>query len=159
MSSPFGSLVTEKLGFDGGRQVTAYVPAVPPQAVVYAADGRLTAPWGRVLEADGLVPVLVIGTHRVDDEVVRIRHPDVYGTVLCASPGGGYRPPATPAPPLPRAYFVAGRQELFFRENAARWAKALHDAGADVTMTVRDGKHGDPFWREEFPKMISWAFT
>ena len=49
-------------------------------------------------------------------------------------------------------------QEPFFRQNAARWADALRDAGADVLMTERVGSHGDAFWREEFPLMVAWAF-
>jgi len=61
-------------------------------------------------------------------------------------------------PPLPRAYLVAGTLEPFFRENAARWAAALRDAGADVVMTERAGSHGDGFWREELPLMVAWAF-
>ena len=59
---------------------------------------------------------------------------------------------------LPRAYLVAGTQEPFFLENATRWADALRAAGADVVMTERAGSHGDPFWREEFPLMVAWAF-
>ena len=218
-----GSLVTETLGFDGGRRVSAYVPASAPAAVVYAADGQLTAPWGRLLETGNLPPVLVVGTHRVDDEVRRIqeyvagtnnaefsfdpklfaahesffvdevqawvrkrfdvsfprrrtavygasaggelalamgiRHPEIYGTVLCASPGGGYRPSSTLLPPLPNTYFVFGRDEPFFQENALRWAEALRNAGADVVSRQRDGAHGDPFWREEFREMVAWAFA
>ena len=87
-----------------------------------------------------------------------LRHPDVYGAILCASPGAGYRPPSVMPSPLPRAYLVAGMQEPFFRDNAARWAKALLDAGAEVVMTERTGSHGDPFWRQEFPLMLEWAF-
>jgi enterochelin esterase-like enzyme len=87
-----------------------------------------------------------------------LRHPDIYGAIFCASPGGGYRPPAAMPSPLPRAYLVAGAQEPFFLENATRWADALNDAGADVVMTQRTGSHGDPFWREEFPLMVAWAF-
>jgi acetyl esterase/lipase len=60
---------------------------------------------------------------------------------------------------LPRACFVAGTLEPFFRDNAARWAKALRDAGADVVMTERAGSHGDAFWRDEFPLMVAWAFA
>ena len=59
---------------------------------------------------------------------------------------------------VPRAYLVAGTQEPFFRQNAARWAHALRDAGADVVTTERAGSHGDAFWREEFPLMVAWAF-
>ncbi len=87
-----------------------------------------------------------------------LRHPSLFGAVLCASPGAGYQPPAAMPRPLPRAYLVAGTEEPFFLDNATRWATALRDAGADVVMTERVGKHGDPFWREEFPLMVRWAF-
>jgi enterochelin esterase-like enzyme len=87
-----------------------------------------------------------------------LRHPDVYGAVFCASPGGGYRPPRVMPTSLPRAYLVAGTREPFFHENATRWADALRDAGGDVVMTERVGSHGDAFWREELPLMVAWAF-
>lgn len=87
-----------------------------------------------------------------------LRHPDVFGAVFCASPGGGYRPPDVMPNSLPRAYLVAGTLEPFFLENATRWALAMRDAGADVVMTERVGSHGDTFWREEFPLMVAWAF-
>jgi hypothetical protein len=35
-----GELVTETLDYDGGRQVTVYVPPDPPEAVVFAGDGQ-----------------------------------------------------------------------------------------------------------------------
>jgi S-formylglutathione hydrolase FrmB len=53
---------------------------------------------------------------------------------------------------------VAGTLEPLFLENAARWADALRDAGADVVMNARPGSHGDAFWQEEFPLMVAWAF-
>jgi enterochelin esterase-like enzyme len=87
-----------------------------------------------------------------------LRHPEIYGAVLCASPGGGYRPPAVMPSTLPCAYLVAGTLEPFFLQNATRWANALRDAGADVVMTRRFGSHGDAFWREEFRLMVAWAF-
>jgi enterochelin esterase-like enzyme len=87
-----------------------------------------------------------------------LRHPDIYGAVLCASPGAGYRPPAVMPSLLPRAYLVAGTQEPFFLENATRWADALRDSGAEVVMAERVGSHGDAFWRSEFPLMVAWAF-
>ena len=212
-----GELVTETLAYDGGRQVTVYVPPSAPEAVVFAGDGQLIAPWGAALEAAGdLPPTMIVGAHRPGDETLRLheyspdfdrerfaaheeffvndvrrwvrsrfavalpaertavfgvsasgelalalglRHPEVYGAVLCASPGAGYRPPAVMPDLLPRAYLVAGTREPFFRDNAARWADALRDAGADVVVTERDGAHGDPFWREEFPLMVAWAFA
>jgi enterochelin esterase-like enzyme len=87
-----------------------------------------------------------------------LRHPSVYGAVFCASPGGGYRPPAVMPSPLPRTYLVAGTQEPFFLENARRWVDALRDAHADVVMIEREGSHGGAFWQEEFPLMVAWAF-
>jgi S-formylglutathione hydrolase FrmB len=59
---------------------------------------------------------------------------------------------------IPRTYLVAGRGEPFFLANAARWADALRDAGADVVMYQRDGSHGGAFWQEELPLMVAWAF-
>ncbi len=87
-----------------------------------------------------------------------LRHPDVYGAVFCASPGGGYRPPAVMPSPVPRAYLVAGTLEPFFLANATRWAAALRRVGAHVVMTERVGSHGDAFWQAEFPLMVTWAF-
>lgn len=86
-----------------------------------------------------------------------VGHPDVFGAVLCASPGGGYRPPAVMPSVLPRIYLVAGTLEPFFLANATRWADALRAAGADVVMAQRVGAHGGAFWREEFPLMVAWA--
>jgi enterochelin esterase-like enzyme len=87
-----------------------------------------------------------------------LRHPDLYGAVLSASPGAGYRPPAVLPSSLPRTYLVAGTDEPFFRANATRWADALRDAGADVVLTERVGAHGGRFWRDELPRMVAWAF-
>ena len=86
-----------------------------------------------------------------------LRHPDVYGAVFCASPGAGYRPPATMPGSLPRVYLVAGTLEPFFLENARRWAAGLRNAGADVVMHERVGTHGGAFWQEELPAMVVWA--
>ena len=87
-----------------------------------------------------------------------LRHPDRYGAIFSASPGAGYRPPAMMPRLLPRTYLVAGTQEPFFLENAARWAAALRDAAADVVMIERVAGHDDAMWREEFPRMVAWAF-
>ncbi|HWE56819.1 MAG TPA: hypothetical protein VG435_15000 [Acidimicrobiales bacterium] len=220
MSSAAGELVSEVLDYGRGRMVTAYIPADPPAAVVFAGDGQMIAKWGADLEeADG-PPTMVVGARRANDEKLRmqeyvcsegfdwsdpqrfaaherffvenvrlwagrrlglvlpaertavcgvsasgelalamgVRHPDLYGVAFCASPGGGYRPPAVMPVPVPRTYLVAGTAEPFFLQNAARWAKALRGAGADVVMTERDGSHGDAFWRKEFPLMVAWAF-
>ena len=212
-----GELVTETFEYDGGRQVTVYMPPDSPQAIVFAGDGQLISQWGGYLEAADARPTMIVGAHRTDDEdeMVRIReyspefdpkqfaaherffvedvrswvrshfgvalpaertavcgvsasgefslamglrHPDFFGTVFSASPGGGYRPPAVMPTALPRTYLVAGTLEPWFLENATRWADALRDAGADVVMTERVGDHGDPFWQAEFPTMVAWAF-
>jgi pimeloyl-ACP methyl ester carboxylesterase len=89
---------------------------------------------------------------------IGLRHPDVYGAVFCASPGAGYKPPVQMPSAIPRTYLVAGTLEPFFHDNATRWATALHNSGADVVMAERVGSHGDPFWQEEFPLMVAWAF-
>jgi enterochelin esterase-like enzyme len=215
MSSAAGELVTETFGYDGGRQVTVYVPPTPAEAVVFAADGQLISQWGATLETADVPSTMIVGVHRLDDEMLRlheyspafdpdrfaahekffvvdvrewarsrfgvalvaartavfgvsaggelslamgVRHPQVYGVVFCASPGGGYKPPAVMPNLLPRAYLVAGTLEPFFLKNATRWTEALRAAGADVVMTERVGSHGDAFWREEFPLMVAWAF-
>jgi enterochelin esterase-like enzyme len=210
-----GEFVTEMFEYDGGRQVTVYVPPDPPEAIVFAGDGQRISKWGRLLEKADVPSTMIVGVHGLMDETLRLheyslgfaperfaahekffvedvrrwtesrfdvalptertavfgvsaggelalalglRHPDVYGAVLCASPGGGYKPPDIMRIPLPRTYLVAGRQEPFFLENARRWADALRDADADVVMKERDGSHGGAFWREEFPLMVAWAF-
>jgi pimeloyl-ACP methyl ester carboxylesterase len=215
MPSIRGELVTETFDFDGGREVTVYLPPGRPEALVYAGDGQLISQWGGDLEAANGPSTMIVGVHRQADETRRLheyspgfdparfgshegffvdgvgqwvhsrfgitlpadrtavfgvsagaelalalglRHPDVYGVLLCASPGGGYRPPAVMPSPLPRAYLVAGTLEPFFLENATRWADAMRAADADVVITERIGAHGGAFWREEFPLMVAWAF-
>jgi enterochelin esterase-like enzyme len=210
-----GEFVTERFEYDGGRQVTVYLPPDAPEAVVFAGDGQLISKWGAILEAADVPPTMIVGAHRAPDETLRLHeysprfdaerfaaherffvrdvrrwtksrfavalppertavfgvsasgelalamglgHHDVYGAVFCASPGGGYLPPEVMPSPLPRAYLVAGKQEPFFLENAARWAGALRDAGGEVVFTERTGSHGDDFWRQEFPLMVAWAF-
>ena len=210
-----GEFVTEMFDYDGGRQVTVYVPADPPEAIVFAGDGQRISKWGRLLEKAGVVSTMIVGVHGLTDETPRLqeyspafgeerfsahekffveevrrwtesrfgvavssertavfgasaggelalavglRHPDVYGAVLCASPGGGYKPPGIMPSPLPRTYLVAGTQEPFFLENAKRWADAMREADADVVMKERAGSHGGAFWREEFPLMVAWIY-
>ena len=50
-SSVTGELVTETFDYDGGRQVTVYVPPVAPEAVVLTGDGQSISPWGTALVA------------------------------------------------------------------------------------------------------------
>jgi enterochelin esterase-like enzyme len=71
-SSMMGELVTETFDYDGGRQVTAYVPASQPEAVVFAGDGQSFVQWGGKLEAADAPPTMIVGTHRLDDETLRL---------------------------------------------------------------------------------------
>jgi enterochelin esterase-like enzyme len=87
-----------------------------------------------------------------------LRHPDTFGAVFSASPGGGFKPPAVMPTSLPRLYLVAGTQEQFFLADAMRWANALRSAGADVVMTERVGPHSGEVWAEQFPLIVAWAF-
>ena len=56
------------LDYDGGRQVTVYVPPAPPEAVVFAGDGQLISQWGATLEVADVPPTMIVGTHRPSDE-------------------------------------------------------------------------------------------
>ena len=207
--------VTEMFEYDGGRQVTAYVPPDLPGAIVFAGDGQRISKWSRLLENADVPSTMIVGVHGLTDEMRRLHeyspgfdperfaahekffvedvrrwtesrfgvalprertavfgvsaggelalalglgHPDVYGVVFCASPGGGYKPSGVMPRPLPRTYLVAGTEEPFFLENARRWTDALRRADADVFMSERAGSHGGAFWREEFPLMVAWAF-
>jgi len=42
MSSIAGDLITEEL-YDGARKVTAHIPPVPAEAIVFAGDGQLVS--------------------------------------------------------------------------------------------------------------------
>src|SRR4051794_28484485 len=155
-----GELVTETLPYDGGREVTVYVPPGRPEAVMFTGDGRELAPWGADLATLTKLPsTIVVGVHRAADETRRLheyspgfaperfaahetflvhevrrwvqrrfgvslprdrtavfgvsaggelalalgmRHPELFGAVLSASPGAGYRPPAAVPPNVPR---------------------------------------------------------
>jgi len=216
MAPTRGRLVTEALGYDGGRSVTVYLPPAPPDAVVFAADGGWhTSHLSDVLQQASAPSTMIVGVHGMPDDEGRLheyvlgfdvhrfaahekffvddvrqwvssrfgvalpadrtgvwgaslggelalamglRHPDIYGAVLAASPGAGFQPPGVLPSCLPRVYLVAGWHERFFLDNAMRWAGALRDADADIAMVQRDGEHGGAFWEEEFPLMVTWAF-
>jgi enterochelin esterase-like enzyme len=68
-----GELVTTTLPYDGGRLVSAYVPAARPKAVIYAGDGQLIAAWGDVVTAAGAPPTMIVGAHRAPDETQRLQ--------------------------------------------------------------------------------------
>src|ERR1700678_2257530 len=100
-SSTTGKLVTETFDYDGGRQVTVYVPPVPAEAVVFAGDGQLISHWGGVLQAADVPPTMIVGTHRADDEMLRLHE---YSPVFDAK------------------RFAA--HEKFFVEDVRQWARS-----------------------------------
>ncbi len=67
-----GEFITETFEYDGGRQVTVYVPPAPPEAIVFAGDGQLISQWGGVLEATDVPPTMIVGVHRLADETLRL---------------------------------------------------------------------------------------
>lgn len=67
-----GEHVTETLDYDGGRQVTVYLPPHPPEAVVFAGDGQLISQWGELLEGSDAPDTLIVGVHRISDETLRL---------------------------------------------------------------------------------------
>ena len=68
-----GEFVTETFDYDGGRQVTVYVPPDPPEAVVFAGDGQRISQWGRFLEAADVPPTMIVGGHGLTDEKLRLQ--------------------------------------------------------------------------------------
>ncbi|MCB1043635.1 MAG: esterase [Acidobacteria bacterium] len=211
-----GELIIETFSYDGGRQVTVYVPTRPVQAVIFCGDGQLIPHWGNDLETQPLPATMIVGVHRLADETLRLheyspnfdpsrfkaheeflmndvrswissrfklklarehtavcgvsaggelalalgaRHPDVFGAILSASPGAGFRPTDEITNVMPPTYLVAGTQEPFFLENALRWAIALRKKGKKVVLKERDAGHDQEMWRAELPQMIAWAFA
>jgi len=67
-----GELVSETFPFDGGRQVTAYVPTRPVETIVYCGDGQLLPGWGADLEQNDLPSTMIVGVHRLADETLRL---------------------------------------------------------------------------------------
>jgi pimeloyl-ACP methyl ester carboxylesterase len=67
-----GELVTETLDFDGGRQVTVYVPSNPPEVVVFAGDGQGISQWAGFLEVADVPSTMIVGVHGLGDEMSRL---------------------------------------------------------------------------------------
>jgi enterochelin esterase-like enzyme len=98
-----GELVTETFEYDGGRQVTVYVPPDPPEAVVFAGDGQLISQWGGYLEAADVPPTMIVGAYRTDDEDEMVRIHEY-------------------SPPFDEERFAA--HERFFVEDVRRWVRS-----------------------------------
>ncbi len=96
-----GELVTETLNYDGGRQVTVYVPPDPAEAVVFACDGHGISRWGAYLEAADVPPTMIVGVHGLADETLRLHE---YSPVFDAD------------------RFAA--HERFFVHDVGRWARS-----------------------------------
>ena len=62
-----GELVSETFPYDGGRQVTVYVPARPVQVILYCGDGQLITKWGADLETMDLPSTMIVGVHGLAD--------------------------------------------------------------------------------------------
>ncbi len=100
-----GEFVTKTFEYDGGRQVTVYVPPAPPEAIVFAGDGQGISKWGRLLEKTDVpstVPsTMIVGVHRLTDETLRLHE---------------YSPGFAPE------RFAA--HEKFFVEDVRRWTES-----------------------------------
>jgi hypothetical protein len=68
-----GKFVTETFDYDGGRQVTVYIPPDPPEAIIYSGDGQAISPWGEVLEAADIPPTIIAGVHSLQEEKLRLQ--------------------------------------------------------------------------------------
>lgn len=52
--------------------MTAYVPADPPEAVVFSGDGPAIAAWGELVEAAEVPATLIVAAHRHVAETIRL---------------------------------------------------------------------------------------
>jgi hypothetical protein len=104
-----GDFVTETFEYDGGRQVTVYVPPTPPQAIVFAGDGQRISKWGRLL-----VPsTMIVGVHGLTDETLRLHE---------------YSPAFAPE------RFAA--HEKFFAEDVRRWTQSRFGVALPAARTA-----------------------
>jgi pimeloyl-ACP methyl ester carboxylesterase len=108
-----GEFVTETFEYDGGRQVTVYVPPKPPQAIVFAGDGQRISKWGRLLESVGVTSTLIVGVHGLADETLRLHE---------------YSPGFDPV------RFAA--HEKFFVEDVRRWTESRFDVALPTERTA-----------------------
>ena len=67
-----GEFVTKMFEYDGGRQVTVYVPPDPPEAIVFAGDGERISKWGGLLERGDVPSTMIVGVHGLTDEMLRL---------------------------------------------------------------------------------------
>jgi enterochelin esterase-like enzyme len=73
MSLTAGQFVTETLDYDGGRDVTVYVPSDPAEAIVFAGDGGWhVSRLGGALDAAEWRSTMVVGVHGLPDDGGRL---------------------------------------------------------------------------------------
>jgi enterochelin esterase-like enzyme len=107
MSPIAGQLVTETLAYDGGRQVTVYVPPDPPEGVVFAGDGGWhTSRLGAAIDATCGPSTMIVGVHGLADDDARLQE---YSPVFDAE------------------RFAA--HEKFFVEDVRRWVESRFGVG------------------------------
>jgi hypothetical protein len=187
MSPTVGELVTKAFEYDGGRQVTTYVPPAPAEAIVFGGDGHLITSWGRVLEAADLLPTMIIGAHGPDDQEQRIRESSpgestpAFALTLNDSQhtrgslSRGFAIPTSTAPLLriTGLWLPTARRDAELtsarvpprRQAGALLPEERDPMGGRAPRCLRGRCHdrtsrvtGDAFWREEFPLMVAWAF-
>ena len=108
-----GELVTETFDYDGGRQVTVYLPPDPPEAVVFAGDGQEISQWGGLLEAADVPPTVIVGVHGLTEEMQRLHE---YSPVFDAE------------------RFAA--HEKFFVEDVRGWVRSRFGVAPPTTRTA-----------------------
>jgi pimeloyl-ACP methyl ester carboxylesterase len=108
-----GEFVTDTLEYDGGRQVTVYVPPEPPEAIVFAGDGQRIAKWGLSLEKAAIRSAMIVGVHGLTDETLRLHE---------------YSPVFDPV------RFAA--HETFFVEDVRRWTESRFGVALSTERTA-----------------------
>jgi enterochelin esterase-like enzyme len=108
-----GEFVTETFEYDGGRQVTVYVPPDPPEAIIFAGDGQRIAKWGALLEKADVPSTMIAGVHGLSDETLRLHE---------YSPG--FEPER----------FAA--HEKFFVEDVRRWTESRFGVALPMERTA-----------------------
>lgn len=108
-----GELVTEAFDYDDGRQVTVYVPPVPPKGIVFAGDAQMISQWARSLEISAAPPTVIVGVHRSADETLRLHE---------------YSPKFEPK------RFAAHKR--FFAHGVAAWARSRFSLKLSVERTA-----------------------
>src|SRR6185312_1141724 len=101
MGPGLGEFVTDTLDYDGGRQVSVYIPPKPPEAIIFAGDGQQIVKWGLSLEKAAGPSTMIVGVHSLTDETLRLQE---------------YSPVFDPV------RFAA--HETFFVEDVRRWTES-----------------------------------